>query len=155
MDIILLEKETYGMQYDNNYYITRVAFIKHEMSRIFGETIVLENEKNNFKQRGYFQLNYKYSKNNCNYTISIENEIRLFNIFISDREEAKISLFRIHNHNNNLDDLKNITHSLNLLFNVLEENNFTLYFSKDGKYYKKTPQGVFRVKNMIEELYGK
>lgn len=143
------------MQYDDNYYIIRVAFIKQEMSRIFGETIVLENEKNNFKQRGYFQLNYKYLKNSCEYTISIENEIRHLNFYIGDRDGAHTTLFNIQKYDSNIDSLQNISIMVSLLSNTLEENNFTLYFSKDGKYYKKTPQGVFRVKNMIEELYGK
>ncbi len=141
------------MQYDEEYYTTRVSFIKQEMSRIFGDTIVLENEKLNFKQRGYFKIFYKYLREE--YTIIIENEYRSLNFYINDKDGARTTLYNIQKYDSSIDSLQNISIMVNLLSNTLEKNNFTLYFSKDGKYYKKTPQGIFRVKNMIEELYGK
>ncbi|OLF48401.1 hypothetical protein BU202_01930 [Streptococcus cuniculi] len=123
------------------------------MYQVFGASVLLVKEQIDFSKRGYFKLTFRYLPSN--YIFIIENEIRLFNIFIYDEEGANISLYRIEEYNNNLDDMKNINYAINLLFNVLREDKFFLYLKKDGKYYKKTSAGTFVIKNMLEELYGR
>lgn len=90
---------------------------------------------------GYFQLKYDYLPNN--YQIVIENELRVFSIMIYDSFKACSPLQRISRFNNQLNAV-NIESALYVLKEVLEVNDFNLYFSKCNKLYTKNKdKGVY------------
>ncbi|MCY7192742.1 hypothetical protein [Streptococcus gallolyticus] len=141
------------MQYDEDYYFKRVSFIKEKMNEIFRDLIIFDSEIIKFSKKGYFKLTYKYLP--LEYTIIIENQGRNFTVEIRDSEGANTWLNRENPYDSNIDDLENIEIAVNNLSYILTKNNFKLYISKDGKWYRKDSNGYTRIKNMIEELYGK
>lgn len=70
-------------------------------------------------------------------------------IIIMDSEDARASFTNITQHHIHMipsfkkDDIKE---ALLLLKNLLEENNFTFYFTKDDKLYSKNAEGIRRIK---------
>lgn len=154
MAIGLLMKEVFGMQLDSDsiiFYNEMVNMFAACMDRTFGADIKKIETICKFENRGFFRLKYDYLPNN--YKIEIENEIRTFDIEIYDTEQASNSLYRISKFKNRL-DRECIEDSILLLKNVLEKNDFNMYFHKNGKLYRKNAEGIKRVKDIKELLNG-
>lgn len=151
MVIDLLMKGGFGMQLDSSFYNKYIDMFDSCMDKIFGTDIKKTETICKFENRGFFRLEYNYYPNN--YRIVIENEIRIFDITIFDAEQASNSLYRICKFKNQL-NTECIEESINLLRSVLLKNEFTMYFHKDGKLYKKNAEGIKRVKDIKELLNG-
>ncbi len=139
------------MQLDSNFYCRSIHMIEFSMGKIFGVDMKKTDKVCKFENRGYFKLMYDYVPNN--YKIIIENEIRTFDIEIVDSDDSSNSLYRISRFKNQLDE-KNIEEAILLLKVVLENNNFNLYFHKEGKLYRKNREGVKRVRDIKELMNG-
>ena len=142
------------MQLDSTlciFYNDMINIIEVNMSRIFGVDVKKTEKICKFENRGYFKLTYDYAPSN--YKIIIENEIRTFDITIIDSDKASNSLYRISKYKNQLNE-ENIEEAISLLKAVLEKNDFNLYFHKEGKLYRKNPEGVKRVKDIKELMNG-
>lgn len=149
MVISLLMKGEFGMQLDrDSFYNKYIDIFDSCMDKMFGTDIKKTEAVCKFENRGFFRLEYKYYPQN--YRIVIENEIKTFNIEIFDAEQASNSLYRICKFKSEL-NTEWIEESIKLLKAVLLKNEFTMYFHKDGKYYKKNANGIKRIKN-IDEL---
>lgn len=147
MAIGLLMKEVFGMRLDSVFYNGIINMFDACMDRTFGAEIKKIETICSFEHMGSFILKYNYLPNN--YKIEIENEIRTFNIRIYDTEQASNSLYRISKFKNQL-DRECIEDSILLLKNVLEKNDFNMYFHKNGKLYRKNAEGIKRVKDIRE-----
>lgn len=139
------------MQLDSIFYNEIINMFAACMDRTFGADIKKIETICNFENRGFFRLKYVYLPNN--YKIVIENELRTFDITIYDTEQASNSLYRISKFKNQL-DRECIEDSILLLKNVLEKNDFNMYFHKNGKLYRKNAEGIKRVKDIKELLNG-
>lgn len=149
MVISLLMKGEFGMQLDSSFYNKYIDMFDSCMYKMFGTDIKKTETICKFENRGFFRLEYNYYPHN--YRIVIENEIRTFDITIFDVEQASNSLYRICKFKNQL-NTECIEESINLLKSVLLKNEFTMYFHKDGKLYKKNADGIKRVKDIKELL---
>jgi len=142
---VQLDKKTYS------YYKKAVKSIKTNIKNVFEKDMVFISEEYNFDARGFFVLEYIYRPHN--YRIKIENEFRAFNIDIYDDEGAHNVLYGIEPHDASLHE-EQIRHTILLLKKVLEENDFHFYISKNDKLYRKSKDGIKRVRD-ISELYKK
>lgn len=141
--------EVFGMRLDSIiFYNEMVNIFAACMDRTFGADIKKIETICSFEHMGSFILKYNYLPNN--YKIEIENELRAFEITIYDSEQAYNSLYRISKFNNQL-DRECIEDSILLLKNVLEKNDFNMYFRKNGKLYRKNAEGIKRIKDIKRE----
>ena len=147
----LLLKEEFGMQLDSIFFNGIIEMFTLCMDREFGVDIKKINQKCKFENRGYFCIEYKYLPKN--YKIVIENEIRTYDITIIDDDEASNSLSRIAKFENQLSK-ESINNAIMILKDVLEKNNFNMYFHQNGKLYKKNTEGIKRVKDLRELQNG-
>ncbi len=138
------------MRLDSIFYNGIINMLEAIIYRIFGADIKKILTICNFEHMGSFILKYNYLPNN--YKIEIENEIRTYDIIIYDTEQASNSLYRISKFKNQI-DRECIEDSILLLKNVLEKNDFNMYFHKNGKLYRKNAEGIKRVKQ-IKELFN-
>ena len=97
-----------------------------------------------FKDYGSFRLSYEYVP--LKYIITIENEMRTFDIRIEDEEKASTHLCRIEKHKNTLNE-KNIYGAICLLKKALSMDDIDLYIYTDKKVYVKNKQGIKRIKD--------
>lgn len=122
------------MPLNDQFYKEIVKCFKRTFEDIFVDDVVLEEICCQFSSRGYFKIAYKYVPSN--YSIIIENEMRLFNIEIEDEEGASTHLNRIRKHDGSLNP-RNIKNVLLLLKKVLRKNNFPFYIYEEDKIYRK------------------
>lgn len=132
------------------FYESAVAEFEANISMMFGADMIQLVKTSAFKDRGYFELSYKYVP--LNYIITIHNEFRTFSISINDAEGASTFLQRIKQFDNTIEKKDNIKDAILFLKIALQQNNFNLYFSKNGKYYRKSRESIKRVKDMRKEL---
>ncbi len=120
------------------------------MNQIFGSDMKKIETICSFEHMGTFTIKYNYLPHD--YKIVIENELRTFNIRIVDKKNASNSLYGITKFKCNLEE-KRIKAAVSLLKDVLTRNDFNLYFSKDGKVYRKNSEGVKRIKD-VKDLWN-
>ncbi len=132
------------MQFNSAYYENCINKFEKSIKDMFGEDMKQLVKSCAFKNYGRFILSYEYIP--LNYIVTIENEIRTFNIMIEDKEKASTPLGRIKKHKGDLNE-KNIYEVICLLKDVLSKNDFDLYIYKDNKVYVKNAQGIKRVRN--------
>lgn len=151
MDTDLLRMEIFGVRLDREFYSSCINAFDEAMKDAFGNFVYKTEEINRFEDRGFFYLKYTYIP--LNYQIVIENEMRIFTITFYDEEMAYNHLSRICKFDNTLE--KNcINNAIEILKNVLEKNNFNMYFYKEDKLYRKNSEGIKRVKDIRELLNG-
>lgn len=103
-----------------------------EMKKIFDNEIELVNKDISFNKRTVFQIEYCYKPHN--YKLIIINEYTCFDVIIENENDE----------GNNFDIMYGLRYCYpndlkQFLFMVkekLEKNNFALYHSKGGEYYK-------------------
>lgn len=134
-----------------DFYESMVNVFEENMHNIFGENVKKTEVNCTFEWMGNFQLKYDYLPNN--YQIVIENELRTFTIGIYDSSKAWTSLHRISRFNSEL-NAANIESALYLLKEVLEVNDFNLYFCKGNKLYRKNKDGIKRIKDISKYYRG-
>jgi len=139
------------MLLDSSFYELSVKQFEKHIYNMFRDEMIQMVKTCAFKDHGSFILSYKYVP--LNYTINIENEIRTFTIMIKDQEGASTFLSRIESFENFLNE-NNIYNAVVLLKKVLEKNNFSFYFYKNNKLYKKDKEEIKRVKNLGEIVNG-
>lgn len=144
-------KEVFGMRLDSVFYNNIITIFDSSMDRIFGTDIKKTEAVCRFENRGYFRLEYEYFPNH--YKIVVENELRTFDITILDDEQAFRSLYGITEFNNGLSK-EGIENAISLLKTVLEKNDFAMYFHKDGKMYRRSSEGIKRIKHIEDILNG-
>ena len=114
---------------------------------VFGENMIKTGDHRAFHHMGWFELTYIYLPHN--YTIKLEHGRGFIDIIIMDSENAQTSFTKITQYHIHMipsfskDDIRK---ALLLLKNLLEENNFTFYFTKDDKLYSKNAEGIRRIK---------
>lgn len=114
---------------------------------VFGEDMIKTGDCRAFDHMGHFELTYNYLPHN--YTINLEHEMGFVDIRIIDSQNAwayftQITQYHIHIIPSFRKD--EIKKALLLLKNLLEENNFTFYFTKGNKLYRKNAEGIKRIK---------
>lgn len=111
---------------------------------IFGEDMIKTDDCRAFHHMGYFALTYNYLPHN--YTIRLEHERAFINIRIMDSENAWASFTQYDIGIYPSFKKDDINKALLLLKNLLEENKFTFYFTRDNKLYSKNAEGIKRIK---------
>lgn len=146
-------KEICGVLLNDRFYKNAVKCFKSAFKDIFVDNVILEDVCCQFSSRGYFKIVYKYVPSN--YSITIENEMRLFNIKIEDEEGASTHLNRIEKYDGNLTS-KNIRLAVLLLRKVLLADNFFLYIYGDEIIYRKAGDRVdaFKREDISEIIAG-
>lgn len=133
------------MPFNSEFYQKYVNEFEKNIKDMFGSDMKQVVKTCAFQHMGSFILAYEYIP--LNYIITIENEMRTFNITIVDKEKASTLLNRIKKYEGGLRQ-DNIYEVICLLKEVLTENNFDLYIYKDDKVYIKNKQGIKRVKRI-------
>ena len=132
------------MQYNDEFYENCVhAFVVNIKNMFYGDMKQVI-RLCAFMDHGSFRLSYEYIP--LKYTITIESEMRTFDIRIEDEEKASTHLWRIEKHENTLNE-KNIYDAICLLKKALNMDDIDLYIYTDKKVYVKNKQEVKRVKN--------
>lgn len=139
------------MPLDKEFYENYISLFDEKIKQTYHENMIKISQEIHFEYRGSFILTYKYIP--LDYEIIIENEFRAYSIKIVDSEGASNVLCRIKQHKNDLNE-QNIIESLLILKDVLEQNNFNLFFNKDDKIYQKNKEGIRRIKDIREILNG-
>lgn len=140
------------MQLDEKFFDKMVNCFIECMMHEFGSEISLIEKECRYTQMGYFRLLFSHQP--THYKIIIENELRTFSIQIIDGENASTFLNRISSYNKQLGE-ENIENAITILKEVLDKNNFDLYYQKNEKIYKKSHDGkVIRINDMRELLNG-
>lgn len=114
---------------------------------VFGEDMIKTGDCRAFDHMGHFELSYNYLP--YNYSINLEHEMGFVDIRIIDSQNAWAYFTKITQCHIQIipsfrkDEIKK---ALLLLKNLLEENNFTFYFTKGNKLYSKNAEGIKRIK---------
>ena len=114
---------------------------------VFGEDMIKTGDRLAFDHMGHFELTYNYLPHN--YTICLEHERGFIEIRIVDSENAwafftQLTQYNLYIYPTFSNDA--VRKALLLLKNLLEENNFTFYFTKGNKLYSKNAKGINRIK---------
>ena len=114
---------------------------------VFGEDMIKTGDCLAFDHMGHFELSYNYLPHN--YTICLEHERGFIEIRIVDPENAwafftQLTQYHLHIYPTFSNDA--VRKAVLLLKNLLEENNFTFYFTKGNKLYGKNAKGIDRIK---------
>ena len=150
MDIHLLRKVIYGMQYGDDSFENVIMCIKDNIHKLFGSDMKLIQESIDWVNKDLFEFHFLYLP--YNYTIIIESDKILYSIGIYDAQGAFTCLNRIKEYNAYI-HVNTLENAINLLKEVLIGNNFDFFISKDNKIYRKNIDGIKRIKN-IEEFYN-
>lgn len=135
------------MQSVKTFYEDIIQYIQDQFVDIFKENVAFEEKFVDLKHMGYFRIQYKYLPKN--YELVFENDRNLFGIEIFDQEGAKQLLGRIVQYESSLSE-KNVSHALNRLKEVLEEDKIVFYVYRDKKLYRKQDGQYRRVKDLNE-----
>ena len=119
---------------------------------VFSEDMIKTGDCRVFDHMGHFELTYNYLPHN--YTICLEHERGFIEIRIVDSENAwafftQLTQYHFHIYPTFRND--DIRKAVLLLKNLLEENNFTFYFSKGNKLYSKNAEGIKRIKTWLQD----
>lgn len=133
------------MLFNSEFYELYVNTFEKSIKDMFGTDMKQRVKTCAFQHMGSFILSYEYVP--LNYIITIENEMRTFNVTIEDKEKASTPLSRIKKYESGLSQ-DNIHEVICFLKEVLRENDFDLYIYKDDKVYIKNKQGVKRIKRV-------
>lgn len=136
---------------DIDFFENNIQCFDENINDIFKSDIIKISEEKHFEHMGNFTLIYKYIP--YEYNVIIESELKKFNISFKDSEGASNILYRIKKYNNDLCE-KNIIEALHILKDILEQNNFNMYFSVNDKIYIKNKNGIKRVKDINSLLNG-
>ena len=140
------------MQSLTEYYDAVVDCFQHAFTGIFGDAVQEIGVKKEYEKNGSFRLLYRYIPQN--YTLKVDCQRKLYDLFIIDDEGAENSLYRITKFDNDLTEEK-IRAAVTLLKETVEREDLVLYIFRDDKVYRKTKDGtVRRVKNWMEEMFG-
>lgn len=135
------------MRLDRTNYSIFIDKVLDLFSNTFGKDMFLVNKQEIIEHMGYFKIQYRYLP--LEYCIVFESECNVFCIDIYDEEGAKNSLYRIEQFNNET-NLENIEYAVHKLANVLRENKFCFYITREGKLYRKEKQQYKRVRDLTE-----
>lgn len=131
------------MLFNNELYNFCINAFEKNIEHQFDKDMRLIVKTSALLDKGSFLLSYEYIP--LNYIITIENEMRTFDITIEDKEKASTPLGRIKKFESGLNE-KNIYNAVRLLKDVLVKNNFDLYVYIDDKVYIKNKNGIKRVR---------
>ena len=112
-------------------------------SRTFSNNIKRERECANYQHMGFYKLVYKYEPQNL--IVEFESYQGVFDIYISDDEGARSSLYRIKKYNAETNE-SNIENAINLLKEVLINDKLDLLVTKGSKVYKKKNGKLTRIR---------
>ena len=149
MNIILYGKKECGvLSYESiKKYNSYVNDFESSMERIFGSDVKKIKTECNFEARGFFRIEYIYYPQN--YKLIIEYSFPVYDVTICDGEGAKNYLFNIIEYKPCL-ETKNIETAILYLHEVLERNDFDLFVCKGKNLYKKSENGLVKIKKLWE-----
>ena len=124
-----------------------IAVFDDTVKEVFGKDMIKTEDIRAFHHMGHFELTYNYLPHN--YKICLGHERGFIEIRIMDPENAwafftQPTQYHIHIY----PSFRNgdVRKAVLLLKNLLEENNFTFYFTKGSKLYSKNAEGIKRIK---------
>ena len=112
-------------------------------SRTFSNNIKRVSECANYQHMGFYKLVYKYEPQNL--IVEFESYQGVFDIYISDDEGARSSLYRIKKYNAETNE-SNIENAINLLKEELINDKLDLLVTKGSKVYKKKNGKLTRIR---------
>lgn len=128
-------------------HIVLIDKILDIFSDIFGKDVFFAEKQVEIEHMGFFKIKYRYLP--LEYDIVFENDRGMFSIEIYDNEGAHNLLCRIEKFDNET-TIKNVKNAIQILKRTLQKNDFYLYITREGKWYKKRDQYYKRVKDLTE-----
>lgn len=136
------------MQLDDKYSLLSSNVLKI-FKEMFGEEIVLIENKIEAEHMGYFKIVFKYIP--LNYNIVFESDRDVFDIIINDNEEAWSTLDEEYD---NETIVKNIRDAVLQLKNKIDNNDLIFFAVRGDKLYRKQGGKYIRIKDFTKFLKG-
>ncbi len=116
-----------------------LPYVKKEMQRQFGDSMLLKEEKSAWERHGWFMLRFRYMPKS--YTIHFEGEFNGFNVRITKDDGAYIALSQLIDYSNTLTE-RDLCDAIEKLKSVLN-TEIAFYKIINGKRCQEI-NGVYR-----------